>query len=156
MAATDKNWSSYFGSLMKADAFYLMRKIEQTMKLKELTDKIKIERELDAKEIHPKELAETRQVFTIYNYDMKKDSKGNPNWIKCLIGFPEVIDGEHTGRTLAREFHGSFTNLVEFHRLVEAQYGHKKNFLPIEDVSIESHCGYIYKDSTNTIDYIDL
>lgn len=155
MTATGRNWSSYFGTLQKADTYSLMRKIEQRMKLKQLTDKIRIKRNLDAKEIHPKELAETGQVFTIYDYEMRKDSKGNANWIKCLIGYPEIVDGEPTGRIAAREFHGGFSCLVEFHTLVERQYGQKQNFLPIEDVSIENHCGYVYKDSTNTIDYIE-
>lgn len=144
--ATDRNWGCYFGILMHADCYALMTRIEKEMKLRELTQKIKIDRALDAPNIGMKEL--TGQEFTVYDYDMRKDGQGNYNWIKLLIGIPQ-----EDGRVLAREVHGNYSGIITFIAKAQELYG-KKNLLPLEDVVIENQCGYIFKDSTNQIQYI--
>ena len=77
----DESWASYYGLMRHADAYNLMLKIERKMKLRQLTEKIRINRKLDAPNIAPKDLE--GKVFTIYDYELKSDAKGNPNWIKC-------------------------------------------------------------------------
>jgi len=148
----DDSWASYYGLLRHADAYNLMKKIEQRMKLRQLTEKIKINRKLDAPNIAPKELE--GKVFTIFDYDMKADAKGNNNWIKCLIGIPEIDEeGNHTGRMKAYEFHGSYMYIVEFMTMAERTFG-KQNMLPLEEMEVENQCGYIFKGSTNQMEYI--
>lgn len=149
----DESWSAYYGILSKGDCYALMQKIEQKMKLRQLTEKIRINRSLDAPNINPRDLA--GKQFTIYDYDIKCDSKGTPNWIKCLIGVPEVGEDENpTGRMKAFEFHGSYMYIVEFMTMAERTFG-KKNMLPLEEMEIENQCGYIFKGSTNQMEYID-
>lgn len=81
--------------------------------------------------------------------------KAPPNWIKCLIGVPEVGEDENpTGRMKAFEFHGSYMYIVEFMTMAEKTFG-KKNMLPLEEMEIENQCGYIFKGSTNQMEYID-
>ena len=148
----DESWASYYGLLSHADAYNLMLKIEQKMKLRQLTEKIKINRKLDAPNIAPKELE--GKVFTIFDYDMKSDAKGNPNWIKCLIGISEMDEeGNPTGKMKAFEFHGSYMYIVEFMTIAEKTFG-KQNMLPLEEMEIENQCGYIFKGSTNQMEYI--
>lgn len=149
----DRSWASYFGILKHADAWSLMRNIEKTMKLRELTGKIKIDRRMDARNILPKDLI--GETISICDYEIRTDSKGNANWIKCLIGIDERDEaGEPTGKTLAREFHGNFQGIIQYILLCERTFG-KKNILPLEDVEIENQCGYIFKDSTNQLEYIE-
>lgn len=146
-------WASYFGILKQADAYSLMLKIEKNMKLSALTEKIKIKRSMDAKNIDIKDLLGIK--ITIFDYEIRKSSKGESNWIKCLIGIPEVSeDGRLTGKIEAREFHGNFQSIIQFMCLCDEQIG-KTNLLPIEDVEIENQCGYIFKDSTDQIKYIE-
>ena len=148
----DDSWASYYGLLRHADGYNLMKKIEQKMKLRELTQKIRINRSLDAPNVNPKDLA--GKQFTIYDYDIKSDSKGMPNWIKCLIGIEEKDEeGNPTGRMKAFEFHGSYMYIVEFMTMAEKTFG-KKNMLPLEEMEIENQCGYIFKGSTNQMEYI--
>lgn len=149
----DESWASYYGLLRHADGYNLMLKIEQKMKLRQLTEKIRINRKLDAPNIAPKELE--GKVFTIYDYDVKCDAKGTPNWIKCLIGIEERDEeGNATGKMKAFEFHGSYMYIVEFISLAEKTYG-KQNMLPLEEMEIENQCGYIFKGSTNQMTYIE-
>lgn len=149
----DESWASYYGLLHHADGYNLMKQIEQKMKLRQLTERIRINRSLYAPNINPRDLA--GKQFTIYDYDIKCDAKGTPNWIKCLIGVPEVGEDENpTGRMKAFEFHGSYMYIVEFMSMAEKAYG-KKNLLPLEEMEIENQCGYIFKGSTNQIEYID-
>lgn len=149
----DEAWASYYGLLRHADGYNLMKKIEEKMKLRQLTEKIRINRSLDAPNINPRDLA--GKQFTIYDYDIKSDSKGTPNWIKCLIGVPELGEDENpTGRMKAYEFHGSYMYIVEFMTMAERTFG-KQNMLPLEEMEIENQCGYIFKGSTNQMEYID-
>ena len=72
-----------------------------------------------------------------------------------LIGLPEVSEDENpTGRMRAYEFHGSYMGIVEFIYLAEKAYG-KENMLPLEEMEITNQCGYIFKGSTNQIEYIE-
>lgn len=148
----DESWASYYGIMKHADCYALMQKIENKMKLRQLTEKIRINRNMDAPNINPRDLA--GKVFTIYDYELKSDSKGNPNWIKCLIGIEETDDeGNPTGKMKAFEFHGSYMFIVEFIVMAEHTFG-KKNMLPLEEMEIENQCGYIFKGSTNQMEYI--
>lgn len=91
----------------------------------------------------------------IVNYEIRSNNKNEPNWIKCLIGIPETNkEGIPTGRKLAREFHGNYQGIVNFISKCELTYG-KDAILPITDVEIENRCGYVFKGSTNRLEYID-
>ena len=149
----NKSWGSYFGLLKNADCFSLMQSIEnKNMKLNKLTDKIKINRSLDAKNIDMKSL--DGKDITIINYEIRQN-KGVDNWIKCLIGIDELDDKNiPTGRILAREFHGNYQGIIQFIRATEKEY-RKEDILPIEDAVIINQCGYIFKDSTNQLKYIE-
>lgn len=148
----DDSWASYYGLLRHADGYNLMKKIEEKMKLRQLTEKIRINRSMDAPNINPRDLA--GKQFTIYDYDIKSDSNGTPNWIKCLIGIEEKDEeGNPTGRMKAFEFHGSYMYIVEFMTMAEKTFG-KQNMLPLEEMEIENQCGYIFKGSTNQMEYI--
>lgn len=59
-----------------------------------------------------------------------------------------------TGKVLAREFHGNYSCLIEVIEKWEKAFG-RERMLPIEEVTIENQCGYIFRGSTNQIKYID-
>jgi hypothetical protein len=145
--SNDRNYSSYFGLLKEADCYSLLLTIEKKMKLRELTNTIKIERKLDAQQISVKELADNGVTFFIHDYEIKYDSSNNPNWLKCLIGIPQ------DGINIAREFHGSYSSLAAFLHECEQSYP-KEQILPLEDVTIVSHSGYIFKDSTKLTEFL--
>lgn len=153
---TDNNrsWGSYFGLLKHADTFRIMQQIERDMKLTQLTAKIRIDREMDAKNI-PMQNVPQLNSLTLYKYEIRQ-SKGEDNWIKCLIGTPEVNKetGEPTGRMLAFEFHGNYQGIIRWIRELEKIFPNKE-FLPIEDARIVNECGYIFEGSTNQLRYIE-
>lgn len=153
----NKSWASYFGLLRHTDSFAEMLKIEETMKLSALTSKIKINRKMDAPNVAAKDLVKYGIKFDILDYEIRRNEKsGEPNWVKLLISMPETDEnGNPTGRNLARECHGSMASLVNYLVEVETNFGGKKNILPIEDVELEQQCGYIFKGSTNQMQYID-
>lgn len=146
----DRAWASYYGILKHADGFRLMRAIENKMKLQELSLKIRIDRRMDAPNIEVKELADRGTVFTVHDYELRRDREGKANWVKCLIGIPE----EGTGKSLAREFHGSYTGIADALELWEKTFG-KENILPIEECELVNQCGFIFRGSTNQLKYID-
>lgn len=149
----DRSWASYFGLLRHGDCFRIMTKIEKDMKLTELTKKIRIDREMDAKNIQMQAVPNLT-TLTLYKYEIRQ-SKGEDNWIKCLIGTPEMnSDGEPTGRMLAYEFHGNYQGIIRWLRELEMTF-HNKEFLPIEDARIVNECGYIFEGSTNQLKYIE-
>lgn len=153
-AHNDRSWASYFGILRHADAYRIMQQIEQQMKLTELTKKIRIDREMDAKNL-PMQNVPALTSLTLYKYEIRQ-SKGEDNWIKCLIGTPELNreTGEPTGKTLAYEFHGNYQGIIRWIRELERIYPNKE-FLPIEDARIVNECGYIFEGSTNQLIYIE-
>ena len=153
-ADNDRSWASYFGQLRHADTYRIMQQIEQDMKLTELTKKIRIDREMDAKNL-PMQNVPQLETLTLYKYEIRQ-SKGEDNWIKCLIGTPEVNKetGEPTGRTLAYEFHGNYQGIIRWIRELEKLFPDKA-FLPIEDARIVNECGYIFEGSTNQLKYIE-
>lgn len=111
------------------------------------------DKKMDADSIDVKNLEGI--VFDIVNYEIRSNNKNEPNWIKCLIGIPETNkEGIPTGRKLAREFHGNYQGIVNFISKCELTYG-KDAILPITDVEIENRCGYVFKGSTNRLEYID-
>jgi hypothetical protein len=123
------------------------------MRLRDLTSTIRIDKKMDADNIDVKNLEGI--VFDIVNYEIRSNNKNEPNWIKCLIGIPETNkEGIPTGRKLAREFHGNYQGIVNFISKCELTYG-KDAILPITDVEIENRCGYVFKGSTNRLEYID-
>ena len=152
-ARNDRSWASYFGLLRHADTYRLMQKIETKMKLTELTKKIRIDREMDAKNM-PMQNVPALTSLTLYKYEIRQ-SKGEDNWIKCLIGTPELNKetGEPTGRMLAFEFHGNYQGIIRWIRELEKMFPNKE-FLPIEDARIVNECGYIFEGSTNQLKYI--
>lgn len=149
---TDESWASYFGQMKHADCYNLMRKIEEKMKLRQLTEKIRIDRKMDARHIDLKDL--TGVPFTVYDYEVRYNGQKEPNWMKCLIGVEETKDGQPTGKTLAYEFHGNYQGLIQFVLACEQAYG-KQALLPMEEMEVENQCGYIFKGSTNQMTYID-
>lgn len=147
----DESWSSYFGLMKHADSFSLMKKIEKLMKLRKLTEKIKIDRKMDAPHKDIQELLDIS--FDIYDYEIRDNNQGEPNWIKFLIGIPEVKNGKKTGKNLAYEFHGNYQSLIKYLKAREKVFT-KDGILPLKGVEIENQCGYIFKGSTNQITYI--
>ena len=146
--ATPRNWGSYFGILQHADCFAEMLKIQKEMKLSQLTNKIKLTRNLDAPNIAIKDVLD--KEITIVDYELRCDGDGKPNWIKMLIGIPS-----EDGRVQAREVHGSYQYIVEFLAQAEKLMGGKSAIIPIENVVIQNQCGYIFKNSTNQLQFID-
>lgn len=136
-----------------ADNYALMRYIENKMKLPALTQKIRIDRKMDARHVEIKDLL--GMSITIYDYELRYNSQREANWIKCLVGIEEVVEGEKTGKILAREFHGNYQGIIQFIQACERAYG-KQAVLPLEEVEIENQCGYIFKNSTNQLTYIEV
>ena len=149
----DKSWASYYGIMSHGDCYALMQKIEQKMKLRQLTEKIRIDRSLDAPNISMQDVV--GKVFTVYDYEIRcHETTKKPNWVKCLIGIEEVDpEGNKTGRMKAYEFHTSGVYIVEFMALADKTFG-KDKMLPLEEMEIENQCGYIFKGSTNQMEYI--
>ena len=106
---------------------------------------------MDARNIEIRDLVGIQ--ISIYDYEIRTNSQKQPNWIKCLVGFDEVVDGQRTGKIEAREFHGNYQGIIQFLLACELEFG-KKELLPLEEVEIESQCGYIFKGSTNQLKYI--
>lgn len=150
--ADGKSWPSYFGMLKSIDGFGLATKIEQIMpNLKQLTDKIRINRSLDAPNVQVKDLADGGIVFAIHDYEIRQDGKGNDNWIKCLISYPSP---DANGRRIMREYHGNYGGIIAFHRACERVFP-KSDILPMTSMILINSCGYIYKGSTNMLTEID-
>lgn len=149
--STRKSYPSYFGLLRAVDGYGLMLKIERDMNLQQLTEKIRIDRNLDAPNIGVKDLAEEGVVFTIHDYETRCDKNNAANWIKCLISFK---DPSANGRRVMREFHGNYQGIISFHLACEQAFG-KGALLPMTGMKIVNSCGYIYEGSTNMLDYID-
>lgn len=146
--STPRNWGSYFGILQHADCYAEMQKIEREMKLSQLTNKIKLTRNLDAPNIAIKDVLD--KEITIVDYELRCDGEGKPNWIKMLVGIPS-----EDGRVMAREIHGSYQYIVDFLAQAEKMMGGKEAIIPIENAVIQNQCGYIFKDSTNQLQFID-
>ena len=150
--STDRNWGCYYGLLRHADCYGLMLKIEKDMKLRELTQKVRIDRQMDAKHIDMKDVL--GKVFNVYKYEIRYDGQKKPNWIKCLIGTPEMTEAnEPTGKELAFEFHGNYQGLITYIKTLEENFG--DSFMPMEECEIVNECGYIFKGSTNQLKYIE-
>ena len=64
------------------------------------------------------------------------------------------IDRKMDARIAAREFHGNYSCLIEAMELWERTIG-REAMLPIEGAEVENQCGYIFKGSTNQINYIE-
>ena len=147
----DKSWGSYYGLMKDADCYGIMQKTEQRMKLTELTQRVRINREMDAKHIDMKDLE--GKVHNVYKYEIRRGKEGD-NWMKALIGIPDV-DGETgkpTGRIRAYEYHGNYQGIIRWLRELEAS---GIDFLPIEEGRIVNECGYIYEGSTNQLQFIE-
>lgn len=150
----EKSWPSYFGILKCADCYRIINKIQEKMpKCSELVARIRIDREMDAKNISMKDLEGVSH--NVYQYKILKDKNGNANWIKAIVGIPEVNKetGEATGRMLAREYHGNYQGIIQWFLKLETAYPNR-SFLPIEDGRIINQCGFIYEGSTNQMEYV--
>lgn len=149
--SNDSSWASYFGLMKTADCYGIMKQTERRMKLKELTQRVRIDRSMDAKHIDMKDLE--GQVHNLYKYEIRHGKEGD-NWMKALIGIPEVNQetNERTGRIRAYEYHGNYQGIIRWLRELE-QSGIE--FLPIEEGRIVNECGYIYEGSTNQIQFIE-
>lgn len=147
----DKSWASYFGLMKAADCYGIMQEIERRMKLTELTKRVRIDRSMDAKHIEMKDLE--GKVHNVYKYEIRRGKDGD-NWMKALIGIPEVDQesGKPTGRIRAYEYHGNYQGIIRWLRELE-QSG--IDFLPIEEGRIVNECGYIYEGSTNQMEFIE-
>lgn len=179
-AKVNSSWSSYFGQMQHADAFSLMTKIESSnMKLEKLTEKVRIDREIDAAEVDIKDLL--GKEFNLYRYRIK-EYKGQPNWIQCLIGVTEklplkeeVLDRNKkknkkqvrptkklrkiknsSDDEYAYQFHGNLQGLIAYIRKLEEQDPDDPQwFMPIEEAEVVKDGEWIFKGSTNKIKYIN-
>jgi len=148
---SDESWAAYFGLMKHADCYGIMQETEQRMKLTELTKRVRIDREMDARNIEMKELEGIEH--TVYKYEIRKGREGD-NWMKALIGIPEMDPQTNmpTGRIQAREYHGNYQGIIRWLRELEKT---GIDFLPIEDARIVNQCGFIYEGSTNQIQFIE-
>lgn len=153
--STPRNWGCYFGQLVGADTYHLIKSIEKkNMKLSELTQKIKITRKMDAPNVQPKDMV--GRVFDVVDYEMRQNGKGQVNWVKLLISYDEVdADGVLTGKKAMCEIHGDYHGIYTYLLAAEKAFGGKGAILPITDVEIVNSCGYIFKDSTNMMRYFE-
>lgn len=150
--ATIKNWACYYGQMKGLDCYSLIKKIEnRNMKLSKLTEKLKIDRNLDAPHVEMRDIEGV--LITVLDYEIRKNGRGVDNWVKLLISYKEE-DENGKVRDVVREVHGDYAGIHKFLRVVENEYD-KKEFLPIEDAVIVNECGYIFADSTNQIKYIE-
>jgi hypothetical protein len=138
-----KSYPSYFGTIAHTDGYNLLKALEQ-VNLQALTEKIRIDRALDAPQITVKELADNAVEFCIHDYDLRADKDGHYNWVKCLISFRDP----RSHRRLMREYHGGYQGLVDFHAKVQQTYS-KEQILPLAKVKVHNACGYIYVGSSN-------
>jgi hypothetical protein len=138
-----KSYPSYFGTIAHTDGYNLLKALEQ-VNLQALTEKIRIDRALDAPQITVKELADNAVEFCIHDYDLRADKDGHYNWVKCLISFRDP----RSHRRLMREYHGGYQGLVDFHAKVQQTYS-KDEILPLAKVRVHNACGYIYVGSSN-------
>lgn len=147
----DKSWASYFGLMKNADCYGIMRKTEKKMRLSELTQRVRIDREMDARHIDMKDLE--GQVHNVYKYEIRRGKEGD-NWMKALIGIPETDKetGKQTGKIRAYEYHGNYQGIIRWLRELEKT---GIDFLPIEEGRIVNECGYIYEGSTNQLQFIE-
>lgn len=181
---TNESWASYFGTMLHADAFNLMSKLESKMPdLVKLTEDIRIDREIDAPTVEVKDLLGVK--FTLYKYRFKS-YKGKVNWLQCLIGTRKWIESTTVPRdskdprkrarvrtidkqvTLTKhnrpkdkeyawEFHGDYQGLIAYlQKLEEVFDGDSSQFLPITKAEIIKDGEYIFKGSTNKIRYIQI
>jgi hypothetical protein len=159
----DKSWASYFGLMKHADAFTQMTKIENHMKLRELTKTIKLDRQLDSPPIDIKDLVENGTVFRVLDYEIRQKD-GEDNFVKFQIATPikgelkkkkSKAKGKRLQKFDVREFHGNYRFLINYIRLLENTYP-DKSFLPLEDAKIVQRCGYIFEGSTNMVDEIEI
>lgn len=150
----EKGWPSYFGILKEADCFAVLETIQKRMKASDLVSKVRIDREMDYRNIQMKDLAGV--PHTVYDYKLLADRSGKPNWIKCAVGIPEYDreTGEATGRERAYEYHGNFQGIIQWICALQEAFG-GRSFLPIEDGVITNQCGYIYEGSTNQKEYME-
>ena len=153
--AKPNNWGCYFGQLMGADTFNLINSIQhKNMKLADLVAKVRIDRKMDAPQVQPKELQGI--TLNVLDYEIRKNTRGVDNWIKLLISYDETdVNGMPTGREIVREIHGDYAGLHRYIRSAERALGGKQAILPIEDAEIINSCGYIFKGSTNMMEYIE-
>ncbi len=147
----DRSWASYFGLMKNGDCYGIMQKTEKRMKLSELTKRIRIDREMDARHIDMKDLEGVEH--TVYKYEIRKGKDGD-NWMKALIGIPETNKetNEQTGRIKAFEYHGNYQGIIQWLRELEKT---GIQFMPIEQARIVNQCGYIYEGSTNQLEFIE-
>lgn len=133
--STEKSYPSYFGIFKSVDGYAFLRNLEQrNMNLQQLTEKIRINRSLDAPNISPKDLADAGFYFTIHDYEIRRDKSNEPNWIKCLISYKSDAAN---GRRISREFHGNYQSIIQFIVACEKVYS-KENILPLTGVKIIS------------------
>lgn len=143
---SENNFPSYFGILIHADARSEIKKLCEYMKLSDITEKVKVKRDnMDAPHVEIKDLE--GKIINVYDYVIRKDKNGQPNWIKVLIGIKEG-DSE-----AAKEFHGNFQGIINFICLCEQKFN--RNFMPIIDAKIVNQCGYIFEGSTYQVSTID-
>ena len=67
----------------------------------------------------------------------------------------KIAEGMPTGREIVREMHGDYAGIHRYIRSAERAFGGKQAILPIEDAEIINSCGYIFKGSTNMMEYIE-
>jgi hypothetical protein len=151
LCSTSKNYPSYFGQIIHTDGFALLTYIEKKMNLAQLTESIRITRHLDAPNIAVKKLADEGIVFVVHDYEIRRDGAGKPNWIKCLISYP---DPNNSNKRIMREFHGEYRGIIDFHIMLEEAFTNRE-FLPITGAKLENACGFIYSASSNMIAEID-
>jgi len=148
--ATSENWGCYFGLLRGGDTYHLMKKIEEKMKLQDLTSRIRINRKLDAPNIQMKDIDGVD--ICILDYEMRTNKLGQVNWVKLLLMVKEkdIIKEAEGEKILIREVHGDYKGIYSYLLECEKEYK-KEDILPLTNVRITNQCGYIFEGSTNQV-----
>lgn len=142
----DKSYASYFGLFSKTNSFKTLKYIENKMKLKELTKKIKIKRNMDAKLVDIKDILGKK--ITITGYELRRDKDNNPNWFKLLFYINNEVEDNQAPAYCCK---GMCEGIIKFLFKCEEEF---EEFLPIEEVEIIDDCGIIFKGSTEKIKYL--
>lgn len=163
----NESWASYFGILSHADSNKLIKTIinMSAVPLSDFTNRLKLERELDYPEINLDDLKSRDDItFTIKDYYFTYSKNNNkPNYVKMVLYFNGedinvcnfLNEKSEKNKVIIRLARGNFSNIIDYLLMLENNYG-KDKILPIKHASILYKNGYIFRDSTNIINSINI
>lgn len=163
---TQESWAAYYGILSHSDINNnLIFNIMSAKNFKDFVGNIRIDREHDYPELEIKTVTDANLTFVLKDY-IFKFSGGKPNYVTMVVLFnrndpkvQEILGNDNptdTGNALIRVIKGNFSGIITYLQKLEEIFGGKENILPIKNVELFFKSGYIFKNSTNIINTIDL